>query len=143
MENAPSYFDGGYVSKRYFTQFDFVFLLLFSHSMTRNVSLYLQKKKPDVAMGKGFIKMGIYVGMGMNMGESKVDERGRVTIPKGVREKAGLKPGDHVQVFPMEGGVSIRKTIDLEEFIKELSGCITVEGDLDPLQLKEIWRTAP
>ncbi|MCF2136917.1 MAG: hypothetical protein K9W43_06685 [Candidatus Thorarchaeota archaeon] len=28
--------------------------------------------------------------------------------------------------------------VDLEDVINELRGCITVEGDLNPLQLKEI-----
>lgn len=143
MESDSLFFDGQYAFKRYFVQLDFVSLLLLTHIMSRKILQCLRKHGIRLAIQQSFMGMGVQVGMGINMGESKVDERGRVTIPKEVREKAGLKPGDHVQVFAMDGGVNIQKTIDLEEFIKELGGCITVEGDLDPLKLKEIWRTAP
>jgi len=87
--------------------------------------------------------VGILVGMGYIMGKTEIDERGRVTIPKGAREKAGLRSGDHLQVEASKGIVTLKKDIDFKTFVKELRGCITVKGELDPLRLKEIWRTAP
>ena len=87
--------------------------------------------------------MGSYVGMGKLMGKTEMDERGRVTIPKEEREKAGLRSGDQLQVKATKGRVTIEKQVDLNTFLTELRGCITVKGDLDPLRLKEIWRTAP
>jgi AbrB family looped-hinge helix DNA binding protein len=85
--------------------------------------------------------VGIYVGVGNIMGTSELDDRGRVTIPKDIRDKAGLKSGDKLLVTANKDRVTIEKAINLEKFIRELKGCISVRGDLDPLKLKEIWRT--
>lgn len=79
--------------------------------------------------------------MGNEMGTDEIDERGRVTIPKELREKTGLKPKARVRIIAGKNGVKIEKTVDLSDFIAELRGCITVKGDVDPMQLKEIWRT--
>jgi AbrB family looped-hinge helix DNA binding protein len=89
------------------------------------------------------ITVGIEVGVGNKMGTDEIDERGRVTIPKDLREKTGLKPRARVRITAGKNGVKIEKAIDLAEFVAELRGCITVKGDIDPLQLKEIWRTVP
>ncbi|MDF1541313.1 MAG: AbrB/MazE/SpoVT family DNA-binding domain-containing protein [Candidatus Thorarchaeota archaeon] len=83
------------------------------------------------------------MGMGDYMGKSEVDERGRITIPKELRDKLGFKSGDSVRLTATKDGVTIEKAINLSFFIEELRGCITIEGDLDPLKLKEIWRTVP
>jgi AbrB family looped-hinge helix DNA binding protein len=81
------------------------------------------------------------VGVGNQMGIDEIDERGRITIPKELREKTGLKPNARVRITAEKNGVKIEKAVDLSEFITELKGCITVKGDIDPLRLKEIWRT--
>ncbi|MHA1928825.1 MAG: AbrB/MazE/SpoVT family DNA-binding domain-containing protein [Candidatus Thorarchaeota archaeon] len=81
--------------------------------------------------------------MGGKMGTGELDERGRITIPKDIREKMGLKSGDRVRISARKDGVTVEKVIDLNKFIEELCGCITIKGDMDPLRLKEIWRTAP
>ena len=85
--------------------------------------------------------VGIYMGVGNIMGTSELDERGRVTIPKDIREKVGLKSGDKLLITAEKDKVTIEKAVSLEKFIQELKGCISVPGDLDPLKLKEIWRT--
>ena len=85
--------------------------------------------------------MGIFVGVGNIMGTSELDDRGRVTIPKDIRDKVGLKSGDKLLITANKDRVTIEKAINLEKFIRELKGCISVRGDLDPLELKEIWRT--
>jgi AbrB family looped-hinge helix DNA binding protein len=87
--------------------------------------------------------MGKQMGMGLVMGRTAIDERGRVTIPKDARQKAGLHSGDRLRVQATKGRLTLEKQVDLETFIQELRGCITIKGDLDPLRLKEIWRTAP
>jgi AbrB family looped-hinge helix DNA binding protein len=88
--------------------------------------------------------MGAIVGVGNSMGEAgEIDERGRVTIPKDVRERAGFKTGDRVRLSAEKDTVTIERVVSLETFIEELRGCITVEGDVNPLRLKEIWRTVP
>ncbi len=75
------------------------------------------------------------------MGKSEMDERGRITIPKEIRDKAGLKSGDELWITVGKDKVTIEEVVNLEKFIEELKGCITVQGDFDPMQLKEIWRT--
>lgn len=77
------------------------------------------------------------------MGIEEIDERGRVTIPKELREKTGLKPKARVRITAGKNGVKIEKAIDLSDFITELRGCISVKGDVDPLRLREIWRAVP
>ncbi len=81
------------------------------------------------------------MGVGNIMGKSEMDERGRVTIPKEIREKAGLKSGDKLRLTADKDKVTIEKEVNIEKFIGELKGCITVRGEIDPLKLKEIWRT--
>jgi AbrB family looped-hinge helix DNA binding protein len=89
------------------------------------------------------IKVGTNVGVGNYMGTEEIDERGRITIPKELREKTGLKPKARVRITARKNGVNIEKAIDLSDFIDELKGCIMMKGDVDPLRLKEIWRTVP
>jgi AbrB family looped-hinge helix DNA binding protein len=89
------------------------------------------------------INVGTKVGVGNLMGTDEIDERGRVTIPKELREKMGLKPKARVRITAGKNGVRIEKAIDLSEFMAELRGCITVKGEIDPMRLKEIWRTVP
>ena len=89
------------------------------------------------------ITVGKNVGVGNKMGTDEIDERGRVTIPKELRDKMGLKPKARVRITAGKNGVKIEKAIDLSEFMTELRGCITIKGEIDPLRLKEIWRTVP
>ncbi|MEM2153236.1 MAG: AbrB/MazE/SpoVT family DNA-binding domain-containing protein [Candidatus Bathyarchaeia archaeon] len=42
--------------------------------------------------------MGIKIFSGIKMETVKVDEKGRIIIPKSIREKAGLKEGSHVKI---------------------------------------------
>lgn len=81
------------------------------------------------------------VGVGNSMGTEEIDERGRITIPKELREKTGLKPKARVRIIAEKNGVKIEKAVALSDFITDLRGCITVKSDIDPLRLKEIWRT--
>lgn len=83
------------------------------------------------------------MGVGIEMGTDEIDERGRVTIPKELRDKVGLKPKARVRITAGKNGVKIEKAIELKEFMTELRGCITVKAEIDPLRLKEIWRTVP
>ncbi len=82
-------------------------------------------------------------GVDNSMGTEEIDDRGRVTIPKELREKTGLRAKARVRITAEKNVVKIEKAIDLNDFITELKGCITMKGDIDPLRLKEIWRTAP
>ena len=84
--------------------------------------------------------------MGIKVGIQKIDERGRVTIPKEHRESLGLHPGDRVRVESGSGEIRIRRVIPVDEFIEKFEGCITEDNaigkTLDPLRIKEIWHLA-
>ncbi len=61
----------------------------------------------------------------------KVDDKGRVAIPKNIREKAGVKPGDLVAIYLEEGKISIEP---LESTADKYYGAYRVEEwpeDLD------------
>ena len=74
------------------------------------------------------------------MGIIEIDDRGRITIPKEKREKMGFRPGQKVIIREKNGDLVIRKAISVDDFIKELKGCVAVEGDkIDPLKIKGIW----
>jgi AbrB family looped-hinge helix DNA binding protein len=42
--------------------------------------------------------------------------KGQITLPKGVREKVGFKPGDHIVVEPKGDHIIVRKPQGLLEF---------------------------
>jgi len=72
------------------------------------------------------------------MGETTIDERGRVLIPQEIRETLALKPNQKLIVETRGNEIVLRSVIHVEKFSKELKGCIH-GSKLKPLQLKEIW----
>lgn len=78
-----------------------------------------------------------------------VDDRGRVLIPKELREELGLEPGDAVVIDADEDGVHLRPALSREEALGRLIGGITEENaaadaeEMDPLDVKEIWEPDP
>ncbi|MFW9917258.1 MAG: AbrB/MazE/SpoVT family DNA-binding domain-containing protein [Candidatus Thorarchaeota archaeon] len=90
------------------------------------------------------IRMGIFEGVGVEMGIVEIDDRGRITIPKAERDRLGLKPGERVAIREKNGELIIKKLVTSEEFITNLKGCITIPDDREnPLELKRIWRGMP
>jgi len=87
--------------------------------------------------------VGINVGWGKKMGVIIIDERGRITIPKEDREKAGLKEGDKLKILVEKGKIVFKKVINIQTFINELEGCIKTPGDINPQELKKIWGLIP
>ncbi len=79
----------------------------------------------------------------MSNEEVVVDSKGRILIPKEVRDRLGLKPGGRAQLKVEKETIIIIPPISPEEFIEEMEGCIK-EGNstIDPLKLKEIWEPA-
>ncbi|MDY6773780.1 MAG: AbrB/MazE/SpoVT family DNA-binding domain-containing protein [Candidatus Nanohaloarchaea archaeon] len=71
------------------------------------------------------------------MGKTRVEERGRVLIPKEVREELGLRGGEEVRVREKDGSVVIKPVRSVDE-IEHLRGCVK-ESEIDPLELKEMW----
>lgn len=76
---------------------------------------------------------------------TKVDDRGRVLIPKEVRDRLGLEPGSRVLVDADEEGVHLRPAMSREEALSVLLGAISEENAVDrelsgdPLDIKKMW----
>ncbi|MBI4393109.1 MAG: AbrB/MazE/SpoVT family DNA-binding domain-containing protein [Euryarchaeota archaeon] len=74
-----------------------------------------------------------------------VDERGRVLIPRGIREEQGLAPGSPVIIESTKDGVLLRPALQREEALRRLNGAINVKNrkrgvePMDPLAVKQIW----
>jgi AbrB family looped-hinge helix DNA binding protein len=90
-----------------------------------------------------FSHSGNYVGGKMSTQEVTVDDKGRVLIPKEVRDKVGLRVGGKARLKIENENIIIMPPISPEEFIKEMEGCIR-EGTptIDPLKLKKMWEPA-
>ncbi|MFQ6137399.1 MAG: AbrB/MazE/SpoVT family DNA-binding domain-containing protein [Candidatus Hydrothermarchaeales archaeon] len=76
------------------------------------------------------------------MGKSKLDRRGRVTLPRDIRAEFGLKAGEEVRIERDERGILIRPLTTKEKFVRELEGCITEANQvekIEPSKLKGIW----
>ena len=76
--------------------------------------------------------------MGSLMGESVLDERGRIVIPKEIRRALHLRPNQKLTIEAHAGQIVIKPTIDVEEFMAQLKGCIS-GSSIEPSELKEIW----
>lgn len=72
------------------------------------------------------------------MGEVLIDQRGRVVIPKEVRDKFDLKPNQRLIVEAREKEIVLKPAVTVEEFIAELKGCVH-SSKIKPSKLKEIW----
>ncbi len=81
--------------------------------------------------------------MGNLMGIStRIDERGRVTIPKEIREALGLKTDEKLLIERIGKKIILRPRISEKEFREKLEGCITETNQVSrfsPERLKEIW----
>ena len=70
-----------------------------------------------------------------------LDKRGRLVIPKDVRDRLGLKADQTMNVEVRDGEVVLKPAVNAEKFIEELRGC--VHGSrIRPGELKEIWGIA-
>lgn len=73
-------------------------------------------------------------------GTTKMEKRGRVTIPIEIREKLHLRAGQRFLVKEKDGEIVLQPMIDKEEFRKELKGCVK-GSKIKPLEVKKIWET--
>ncbi len=76
--------------------------------------------------------------MGIYMGKSIIEERGRILIPKGIRDEAGLKAGQQVVVEKKDDIIVIRPMADLKHLAAELKGCIK-KSRIKAMDIKKIW----
>lgn len=77
-----------------------------------------------------------------------IDERGRILIPKELRDALGLTPGKRVILYEDQGELRVRPQLTPAEAIEALCGAINEEtrdpdaepiDPLDPLDIKRIW----
>ncbi|MDO8473669.1 MAG: AbrB/MazE/SpoVT family DNA-binding domain-containing protein, partial [Dehalococcoidia bacterium] len=52
------------------------------------------------------------------MNKTKITSKGQVTIPKEVRERLGLRPGDELEFMEEDGVFRLMKRVDPEVFKK-------------------------
>ncbi len=77
--------------------------------------------------------------MVMKVGTVRVEERGRIVIPKDIRDKLRLRPGTILEVNEKNGIIVMRPKKDFELFKKELKGCVK-HSVIHPLEVKNIWQ---
>jgi AbrB family looped-hinge helix DNA binding protein len=85
--------------------------------------------------------MGVLMGMGTTMGITRIDGRGRVTLPEELRRELALIPGDSVLVEKAEEGIVVRRVQSKKETSRKLRGIITAKNavaKLDPMDLKRL-----
>jgi AbrB family looped-hinge helix DNA binding protein len=73
------------------------------------------------------------------MGETVLDEKGRVAIPKKIREQLGLRTGARMTVVTEGKRVVLSLPVSPEEFVREMEGFVKTELKEDPLRAKRIW----
>ena len=73
------------------------------------------------------------------MTTARVTSRGRVTIPKLVRERLGLRPGDEVAFTEDAGGWRIRREVGASPFVR-YGGFLRRLSGRDPDELVEEMR---
>ncbi|MBU2559698.1 AbrB/MazE/SpoVT family DNA-binding domain-containing protein [archaeon] len=79
--------------------------------------------------------------------KTKVDHRGRITIPSEIRNLMGIKPEQEVIVEQKDDEMVITRPIEPEEFIEGARGLqkaikASKTKKEDPLKVKEIWGSA-
>ena len=72
------------------------------------------------------------------MGKGIIEDRGRVLIPKKIREQLNLRPGQHVIIEKKEDSILIRPSVDVKKFSDELKGCVK-KSMISPKDIKNIW----
>lgn len=62
--------------------------------------------------------------------KSTVSEKGQVTIPKPLRDRLGLRPGDALEFEAEEGRLTARKVVARDR-IDEVRGTLTLDVSVD------------
>lgn len=77
-------------------------------------------------------------GMGIIMGIGVIEERGRVVVPKNIRDEIKLKPGQKVIIERSGNSIIIRPAVEFKKFSSELKGCVK-KSKIKPMDIKNIW----
>lgn len=82
--------------------------------------------------------------MGRLTDKATIDEKGRIVVPRSLREKSGLRQGVKVRLRREGRGILVARSMSPEEFIDGMEGFIkkgSPAPQTDPLRLKRIWET--
>ena len=60
---------------------------------------------------------------------SRISSKGQVTIPKGIRESLGVRPGDLIAYEVQDGGVALRPVAAMNEAFRDLLSLTLDEWD--------------
>lgn len=75
--------------------------------------------------------------MVLKMVEVTVEERGRILIPKDIREKIGLRGGEKLEIRVKNGEIVLNPRKPVKD-IEKLRGCVE-DSEIDPLEAKKMW----
>ena len=56
--------------------------------------------------------------------EARIDKKGRIVIPRHLREALGLREGAKVRLALEEGRIVVMRPVTPERFIHEMEGCV-------------------
>jgi len=73
------------------------------------------------------------------MATSRVTTKGQITIPKVLRDRLGLRPGDEVELTELEGGLRVQKRGGTSPFTRYRGYLRHLKGQ-EPDSLLEIMR---
>ena len=76
--------------------------------------------------------------MGLIMGTTSVDERGRIIIPKEIRMKLDLRPDRKLTVELRGDEIVVRPVLRVDDVARSLKGCVR-GSRVRPDELKNIW----
>jgi antitoxin PrlF len=73
------------------------------------------------------------------MSKTKITSKGQVTVPKQVRERLGLQPGDELEFIEEDGVYHIKKCL-LPNPFKQYRGCLKSLAGANPDQVVQEMR---
>ncbi len=73
------------------------------------------------------------------MAKTRITSKGQVTIPKDVRERLGLRPGDEIEFVEDRAGFRVQKLVPASPF-KKYRGYLKELAGRDPDELVEQMR---
>ncbi len=79
------------------------------------------------------------------MTRTVVDEKGRIVVPKPLRNELRITGGSRVSVQIEKERLVVSRAVEPDEFISEMEGFVQKGSQLplvDPLSLKRIWEKA-
>jgi AbrB family looped-hinge helix DNA binding protein len=77
--------------------------------------------------------------MVMLMERIRVEQQGRVIIPKQLRDRLGIRAGQHLLISQTQGKLVLQPEAALQQVAAVLKGCVH-GSPIKPLEAKRIWR---